>query len=166
VRGEAVERTLFRNEHLLVGEFWCPPQSPRWRTLNEVSPSAHVVFPRIRVAIRLLGREPVLADRNLVVFYSAGQRFFRTLRDARGDHCYFVEMEPDAWAAVTGEEGEREWGFAFGPSDPAVYVLQHVAIAHLREPRFDPLLVEACHKVRCTPVIGAVFRVTSSASVS
>ena len=140
--GDAVERTLFRNEHLLVGEFWCPPQSPRWRTLNEVSPSAHVVFPRVRGAIRQLGREPVLADRNLVIFYSAGQRFFRTLRDARGDHCYFVEVASEGWAALTGEEDGPELAFAYGPSDPAVYLLQHAAIAHLRELRCDPLVVE------------------------
>ncbi len=90
--GEAVARILFRNEELLVGEFWCPPQSARWRTLNRVSPAAHVVFPRTRVAIRQVGRETVLADRNLVIFYNPGQRFFRTLRDAHGDHCYFVEV--------------------------------------------------------------------------
>lgn len=140
--GEAVERVLFRNEELLVGEFWCPPQSARWRTLNRVSPAAHVVFPRTRVAIRQVGRETVLADRNLVIFYNPGQRFFRTLRDAHGDHCYFVEVEPGAWAALTGDEGETELAFAFGPSDPEVYLLQHAAIAHLRERWWDPLLVE------------------------
>ena len=67
------------------------------------------------MAIRQLGREPVLADRNVVIFYNAGQRFFRALRDARGDHCYFVEMAPEAWAALTREEEGPELAFAYGP---------------------------------------------------
>lgn len=50
--------------------------------------------------------------------------------------------EPGAWAALTGDEGETELSFAFGPSDPAVYLLQHAAIADLREQRCDPLVVE------------------------
>jgi AraC-like DNA-binding protein len=119
-----------------------PAAEPTVADAHEVLPAAHVVFPRIRVAIRQVGREPVLADPTLVIFYNPGQRFFRTLRDARGDHCYFVEVEPDAWAALTGDEDETEWAFAFGPSDPAVYMLQHTAIAHLREQRYDPLVVE------------------------
>jgi AraC-like DNA-binding protein len=139
--GDASERTLFRNEHVLVGELWCPPESERWREVNEFSPGVHVVFPRTAVLIHQLGREPVLADRNLVLFYNPGQRFLRFLHDPDGDHCYFVAIAPEAFAEVAA----REWEplpFAFGPRDAGTFLLQHAVVTELRRPRPDPLAVE------------------------
>ncbi len=140
--GEAAERTLFRNEHFLVGEFWCPPESERWREVNEVSPELHVVFPGTSVVIRQLGREPFLTDRNQVLFYNPGQRFLRSLHDQAGDHCYFVELAPEALAELTGQE--ESFPFAFGPCDPAAFLLRHGAVRRLHEPGPDPLGVEEC----------------------
>lgn len=140
--GDAAERTLFRNEHLHVGEFWCPPESERWREINEVSPEMHVVFPRTSVVIRQLGREPFLTDRNQVLFYNPGQRFLRTLYDQSGDHCYFVELAPETLAELAGHE--ESFPFAVGPCDPGAFLLYSAAVRRLREPRPDPLGVEEC----------------------
>jgi AraC-like DNA-binding protein len=139
--GDVVERTLFRNDHLLVGEFWCPPESERWSEVNEVSPALHVVFPRTSVVIRQLGSEPVLTDRNHVLFYNPGQRFLRSLHDRGGDHCYFVEVERSALAQLVDHD-EEVFPFGIGPCDPDAFLLQHEAVAHLCEPEPDPLIVE------------------------
>jgi hypothetical protein len=55
----------------------------------------HVIFPRTPVTIRQLGREPVVCDRNHVLFFNPGQRFFRSLRSRDGDRSYYVELAPE-----------------------------------------------------------------------
>jgi len=88
---------------------------------------------------RTLGREPVVCDRNHVLFFNPGQRFFRSLRSRDGDRSYYVELAPELMfnlARLTS------FPFAFGPCDPSVFLLQRLAVRHVREPNFDPLLVE------------------------
>lgn len=140
MQADTIARTLFENERLLVGEFWCPPESSCWHRLNAVSAAPHVIFPRTPVTIRQLGHEPVVSDRNHVMFYNPGQRFFRSLRSRMGDHSYYVELAPETLFELG--RGMTRFPFAFGPSDPRVFLLQRAAIRHLREPEPDPLLVE------------------------
>ncbi len=71
MHADAISRTLYANERLLAGEFWCAPDSARWHSLNSVSPEPHVIFPRTPVTIRQLGRDPVVCDRNQIVFSAA-----------------------------------------------------------------------------------------------
>lgn len=140
---DARESTLFRTERLRLGEFWCAPKSTRWRTVNVMPASAHVVFPRTTVAIRHLGRETVVATRNHVMFYNPGQRYLRALLGAEGDHCFFVEVDPATLAEISGREGELELGFPQGPNDPAAYLLQELVMRHVRqEAQPDRLFVE------------------------
>ena len=139
MQANTIHRTLFENERLVLGELWCPPESRCWHGLNSVSAAPHVIFPRTPVTIRQLGREPVVCDRNHVLFFNPGQRFFRSLRSRDGDRSYYVELAPELMfnlARLTS------FPFAFGPCDPSVFLLQRLAVRHLREPNFDPLLVE------------------------
>ena len=139
MQADTIHRTLFENERLVLGELWCPPESRCWHGLNSVSAAPHVIFPRTPVTIRQLGREPVVCDRNHVLFFNPGQRFFRSLRSRDGDRSYYVELAPELMfnlARLTS------FPFAFGPCDPSVFLLQRLAVRHLREPNFDPLLVE------------------------
>ena len=142
MQADTIDRTLFKNDRLVVGEFWCPPESRCWRGLNSVSAVPHVIFPRTPVTIRQLGREPVVCDRNHVLFFNPGQRFFRSLRSRDGDRSYYVELAPELMFRLGG--GLTTFPFAFGPCDSTVFVLQRLAVRHLREPSPDPLLVEEC----------------------
>jgi AraC family transcriptional regulator len=140
VQADTIDRRLFENDRLVVGEFWCPAESRCWHGLNSVSAVPHVIFPRTPVTIRQLGRDPVVCDRNLVLFFNPGQRFFRSLRSRDGDHSYYVELTPELMFRLGG--GLASFPFAFGPCDPEVFLLQRLAVRHLREPKPDPLLVE------------------------
>ena len=95
MQADTIHRTLFENERLILGEFWCPPESRCWHGLNSVSAAPHVIFPRTPVTIRQLGREPVVCDRNHVLFFNPGQRFFRSLRSRDGDRSYYIELAPE-----------------------------------------------------------------------
>jgi AraC-like DNA-binding protein len=141
VQAHTIDRRLFENDRLVVGEFWCPPESRCWDGLNSVSAVPHVVFPRTPVTIRQLGREPVVCDRNHVLFFNPGQRFFRSLRSRGGDRSYYVELAPELLFRLGGPSA---FPFAFGPCDASVFLLQRLTIRHLREPSPDPLLVEEC----------------------
>lgn len=140
MHADAISRTLYANERLLAGEFWCAPDSARWHSLNSVSPEPHVIFPRTPVTIRQLGRDPVVCDRNQIVFYNPGARFFRTLRTTAGDHCYYVELSPKLMLRLAG--GMGSFPFVFGPCDASVFLLQRLAVRHLKEPSPDERLVE------------------------
>ena len=141
MQADTINRTLFENERLLLGEFWCPPESRCWHGLNSVSAAPHVIFPRTPVTIRQLGREPVVCDRNHVLFFNPGQRFFRSLRSRDGDHSFYVELAPELMFSLGRL---TSFPFAFGPCDPSVFLLQRLAVRHLREESPDPLLVEEC----------------------
>ncbi len=140
MESDTISRILFANDRLLLGEFWCPPHSERWHSLNSVSAEPHVIFPRTPVTIRQLGREPAICDRNQIVFYNPGQRFFRSLRSRTGDHCYYVELSPALMRRLAG--GMTSFQFAAGPIDASVVLLQRLAVRHLKEPDPDLELVE------------------------
>jgi AraC-like DNA-binding protein len=137
---DAVSRTLFSSDGLRLGEFWCPENSERWHSLNSVSAEPHVIFPRTPVTIRQLGREPAICDRNQIVFYNPGQRFFRSLRNRSGDHCYYVELSAPLMRRLG--EGLASFPFSSGPSSASAILLQRLSVRHLREPDADRRLVE------------------------
>jgi AraC family transcriptional regulator len=140
VQAGTISRTLFANERLLAGEFWCPPDSSSWHSLNSVSAEPHVIFPRTAAIIRQLGREPVIGDRNQILFYNPGQRFFRSPTSRNGDHCYYVELSSELMVRLSG--GLRSFQFAFGPCQTSVFLLQRLAIRHLQGSSPDSTLAE------------------------
>jgi AraC-like DNA-binding protein len=109
---DASTRILFRGDRFRLGEFVCGPESPRWSEVNEIPSVPHIAFGGTNVVIHHLGRAPVFANRNHAVFYDGGQRYLRQLADPVGDHCLFVELDPDLVAELVGE-GFREGGFLF-----------------------------------------------------
>lgn len=135
----AVERTLHRSRTFRLGEFWCPPDSPRWQVANVIPDAPHVAFPRTSAIIRHAGDEAILANGNHVMFYNPGQRYVRSLHDPRGDRCWFLELDGVRLAELL-EVGE--FRFVAGPSDPRVRLLLHAAVRHTSDESADPLLVE------------------------
>jgi AraC family transcriptional regulator len=159
VQGETISRTLFENGRLLLGEFWCLPQSERWQSLNSVSAEPHVIFPRTAVTIRQLGRDPAICDRNQIVFYNPGQRFFRSLRTRSGDHCYFVELSRELMRRLA--DGATNFPFASGPSESSVFLLQRLATRHVKETDADAALVEEALTTACERAIEDAWRAHS-----
>jgi AraC-like DNA-binding protein len=125
-------RILYRSGLFTLGEFRCPPESPRWRETNVNGTRPLVAFPGTSVVIHQQQREPVLANPNHAIFYGVGQRYRRLLHDERGDHCLFVEIDP---ALLAGDEAVA---FVDAPSDPRAYLRLRVAA---QTPR-DPLSIE------------------------
>lgn len=134
-----VERTLYEAPRFRLAEFWCPPDSPRWRQPNVIPDRPHVAFPRTSTVIGHSGCEPTLANPNHVMFYNPGQRYQRVLHHPDGDHCWFVELDVELLADLTVSAA---FYFATGPSDSAVRILLCSAVRHLAGDWSDPLVVE------------------------
>jgi AraC family transcriptional regulator len=125
-------RILYRSRLFTLGEFRCPPESPRWRHVNVNGTRPLVAFPGTSVVIHQHRHEPVLANPNHAIFYGSGERYRRLLHDERGDHCLFVEIDPALLA------GDDTLPFVDAPSDPQAYLRLRLAALTLQ----DPLSVE------------------------
>jgi AraC family transcriptional regulator len=135
-------QVLFELAGLRLGRFGCGPDSPRWDGENVIESRPHVVFPGTSVVIRHVGSEPVLANRNHVMFYNAGQRYRRRLHDADGDHCHFVEVAPPLLAELAGSGREVRFPFSQGPADGRLYALVAAVVRHLAHDTAETLLAE------------------------
>jgi AraC family transcriptional regulator len=137
---------LFASRLVHVSIFRCPPGAPEWREVNEVGERSLAVFPETSVVVGHVGREPVLANRNHVMFFGPGQRYRRRLHDPRGDVSVRVAPEPRLAAELAGAEGALP--FVHGPCAPEAYLARHKLVRHLRGARrVDRLYVEEtlCH---------------------
>lgn len=142
----ATVSTLLETPLLRLGEFRCPPGDRAWHETNLIGDRPHVVFGRVPVVIEQEGDAPVLATATHVMLYNADQAYRRELRNPAGDDCVFVELSDVALDQLADEgvglfDGERLVA-SHAPAARETYLLQHLAVRHLRGPAPDPLLAE------------------------
>lgn len=129
------ERILFDSATVRIGHFVCAPDEPHWHTENIINGTV-VVFPSVPVRIHQADREPVLADRNVVMYYNDGQPYRRGLLHDRGDSAVWIALKGDhahdllreCRASVTTGP-DRPFDLDHGPS-PAGCYLRHHALSH------------------------------------
>lgn len=161
----ASERT-FRAPGVWLGEFRCPPDDPRWRGDNIIVDGHNVVFPRTSLVIQHAGREPVVTNRNHVMFYNHRQVYTRGRIDQHGDHCIYLVVSGDLLLEIAGpydpavvERPDRPFPFDHGPSDPSSYLFYHL-VSHylLGHEAPDALLLEETILRVLHAVIGQAYR--------
>lgn len=122
------ERILFDSPLVKIGRFVCAPEEADWRVENVVRRSV-VVFPSMPVRIHQADREPVVADRNVVMYYNAEQPYRRGLLHERGDDCVWIALKDGLAEGLvaahrTPTDPERPFDRPSGPS-PAQCYLRH-----------------------------------------
>jgi AraC family transcriptional regulator len=159
----ASERVLFDSDLIRIGRFVCAPGEPDWETENIISGGTLAVFPSVPVLIHHAGHEPVVADRNVVMYYNQGQRYRRGLLHERGDDAVWVAMKGGLAASLVGEfrpevagRPERPFDRPHGPS-PARCYLQHGALVRVLEgcSGADALAVEEAAVTLVRALLGA-----------
>jgi AraC family transcriptional regulator len=137
-------RILYTSRLMTVGLFRCLPENPRWRGVNVNGDEPLAAFPATSVVIHQLGREPVLANANHVMFYAAGARYRRILHDARGDQCLFASLRPEFAGELLEAIGLFDEGipFSHGPSDSGAYLQLWLAAGRLIAGTAESLQVE------------------------
>lgn len=137
-----MQELVFEGDRIVLGEFHCWPDDPRWSRENRAEEGHFVVFPGTSVVIERAG-EPVVATPNHVMFYDRDQSYRRRLVHPHGDHCVFLLVDEVLLAELAGRRGG---GFRFpvghGPVEPATYLLHRLLLRAARERRADGLLVE------------------------
>jgi hypothetical protein len=134
---EAV-RIVYETPWLALGEFHCEPEDRRWSEENRADEGHFVVFPGTPVRIAQDGHDPVVATPNNVMFYNRHQTYRRALVSARGDHCVFVLLSPQALEEVARafvpELKDPEiapFPFSNGPCAAGTYLAHRMLLHHL-----------------------------------
>jgi AraC-like DNA-binding protein len=128
-----VVRVLFESPEVVVGEFHCDPDNPRWSEENCAEEGHFVVFPGTSVVIEHTGREPVVTGPNHLMLYNPEQTYRRRLLDPRGDHCVFLLVATGllAEAAAVSEPDRFRFGVSHGPTSAAAYLLHRLVVRRL-----------------------------------
>jgi AraC family transcriptional regulator len=87
-----------------------------------------VVFPLTPVVIDQLEKGAVLTTPNHTVFYDGGQHYRRQLESDRGDHCFFIRLEPGTFRRI-GQQGLPQ---THAPSDRRSFLERHLLVRQLR----------------------------------
>ena len=143
-----MQQLVFEGDRVVLGEFHCWPDDPRWSRENRAEEGHFVVFPGTSVVIERAG-QAVVATPNHVMFYDPDQAYRRRLVDPHGDHCVFLLVDEALLAELAGEAG-RDFRFPVdhGPVEPATYLLHRLLVRAARARGADRLLVEeTLHRV-------------------
>ena len=138
-----VDVEVFASPLVRVGRWRCPADNPIFYDSGPASDTLFV-FPREGVWIQHEGGEPFVADANTVTYYNKGQAYSRQKLSARGDHCEWFAVAPEAVAeTLAAHDPGAPFRFSHGPSDPDSYLRQRLVFEHVsQEPRADRLFVE------------------------
>ncbi|MGH3113831.1 MAG: hypothetical protein ACRDOP_10250 [Gaiellaceae bacterium] len=98
---DSVQQLVFEGDRVVLGEFHCWPDDPRWSRENRAEEGHFVVFPGTSVVIERAG-EAVVATPNHVMFYDRDQAYRRRLLHPRGDHCVFLLVDEALLAELAG----------------------------------------------------------------
>jgi AraC-like DNA-binding protein len=137
VRRDRAARLLFTTPHIVVGEFHCAPDDPRWSQENRADEGFFVAFPGTSVVIEQVGREAAVITRNEVILYNQGQSYRRALLDRSGDHCVFLMVAPALLAAISTALGQVQdpkrvaFSAHVGPLPASTYLLQRLLVRTL-----------------------------------
>jgi AraC-like DNA-binding protein len=146
---EHLDVVVFASPLVRVGRWRCPADHPQFVDSGPSS-DALFVFPREGVWIEHEGEDPFVADANTVTYYNKGQCYRRRKLSARGDHCEWFAVAPEAIAETLSahepaaiDRPHSPFPFARGPSDPDSYLRQRMLFHHVsNERRPDRLYVE------------------------
>lgn len=144
-----IDVVVFASPLVRVGRWRCPADHPHFLDSGPSS-DALFAFPREGVWIEHEGRAPFVADANTVTYYNKGQSYRRRELSARGDHCEWFAVAPEAIAESLSEHEpaaidrpQAPFPFTRGPSDPDSYLRQRMVFHHVsREANPDRLFVE------------------------
>ena len=146
---EAYNHIIFRGDLVRIGLFRCRP----WHDLfqNDRQAQGHyLVFPRASVYITPEGKQPIVADPNVVIFYNRYQLYRRARLSDQGDASVYFDFSPKAlldalrpYDPAVMERPHQPFTLDHGPSDPQSYLLQRLVVAHLLdETQPDRLFVQ------------------------
>ena len=142
-------RSIYRGMYFTIGQFRRGPKHPNFGGPHLIHGTL-VVFPRTSVTITHAGKDPVIADPNIVMFYNDSQVYSRKKLSNHGDLCEWFGFDSRLVAdairvfdARVDDHPCEPFLFSHGPSNPTSYLLQRLVVNHiLQDPQPDSLFIE------------------------
>lgn len=146
---EDASRRIYVGSLFHIGQFRRGPRHPNFRGPH-ANGGTLMVFPRTGVTITHAGREPVVADPNVVVYYNEGQIYSREALSDKGDLCEWFGFDHTLVADAirpfdprVDEHPLKPYSFSHGPSDTTSYLMQRLVVNHiLSSETLDQLFIE------------------------
>ncbi len=143
------DTTHYRSRHVSVGSFRCRPNHPRFSDTGPID-NYLCVFPRTSVLITHAGREAVVADANVVMFYNRHQEYRRGPISQEGDQCDWFVVSPQAvveaarpYDPAVVDRPDRPFGLSHGPCAAEIYLKQRLLLEYVRgNSNLDALVIE------------------------
>jgi AraC-like DNA-binding protein len=158
-------RRIYKGPFFRIGQFRRGPKHPDFNGPHRIGGTL-LVFPRTSVTITHVGKEPVVADQNTVMFYNDGQIYSRGQLSEKGDLCEWFYVEPQLVADAIRSFDQHvddhpfaPFSFSHGPSDATSYLLQRIVVDHiLGTEQQDTLLIEETVLHILQRIIGNSYR--------
>ena len=129
----------YRDEHVTIGSFRCRPSHPRFSDTGPIDDYLYV-FPRTSVSITHAGRDSVVADASVVMFYNRHQEYRREPISRDGDWCDWFRVNPEAvveaatpYDPAVVDRPHRPFGFSHGPCAADIYLRQRMLLESVRD---------------------------------
>lgn len=103
------DRVWYESKSIVIGEFICPADDPRFTDTGPIENHVLVVASR-PVEIHFSRARSVVADRTRVLFYNRGTRYRREALNDMGDHCLWFAFDDDLLARLCRAPPERPYG--------------------------------------------------------
>jgi AraC family transcriptional regulator len=139
------ERVLWSNASMTLGSFDASPDSEDFETAGQIGTRPAIAFSRSAVGIAHARRAPVVSDGTVAVLHNPGWPYRRFRVDARGDHCEWLSVDPEALLSVNprlGRDPRAPFASSTVPLPRRAAALVRLVARHLREGARDPLWVE------------------------
>lgn len=144
-----MDNLLYQSPLLSIGLFRALPCDPHFENSGPIG-GYLLVFPRTSVSITHVGREPVVASPNVVMFYNLGQEYRRGKVSERGDVCEWFAFHPEVivdalkhYDVTVLDRADRPFRFTHGPSETGTFLQQRMVVEYLlRGESPDALWVE------------------------
>jgi AraC-like DNA-binding protein len=140
------ERILWSNASMTLGSFDASPDSDGFETAGQIGTRPAIAFSRSAVGITHARRESVVSDGTVAVLHNPGWPYRRFRVDARGDHCEWLSVDPEALLSVNprlGRDPRRPFQSSTALLPRRAAALVRLVARHLRDARpHDELWVE------------------------
>jgi AraC-like DNA-binding protein len=134
-----LETLLYDGRIGRIGRFFCPPWHPHFSDTGPIHGTT-IVFPRTSVTITHVGKQPVVGDPNVIMFYNQGQRYTRGQLSEKGDICDWFGFAPHIVVEVlrpvdphVDDRWDKPFVFSHGPSTSHLYLQQRLLVEALSQ---------------------------------
>lgn len=135
------DRILFQNDSLMIGEFVCLKDDPRFADTGPIE-NHILVVPFQPVEIHFSRARSIVADRTRVMLYNRGTRYRREALNRLGDHSLWVTFNDEILEDSCGYGSKRPFGKQVELLSLSLYLKTRRLYLRLTSGYADPLEVE------------------------